>query len=412
MKTTIIGGGASGMAAAVFASKRGDEVTVLEHNDRIGKKILQTGNGRCNLTNSTLEGPVHGNFSSLSPSGIRFCDDVIKRFGYKETLRFFKSLGLEFRQRGDLVYPKSDQASSVLDALRFALEELKVSVKTGIEVRSVKKEKDKGFIIKTDDGTFSCDRLIIAAGSKAAPQTGSDGSGYAIAESFGHRIERPMPALVPLKCKGDFFKSVSGVRCPVKLSLSDGDKVIYNESGELQYTQYGISGIVTMNISNRLHLCKKNAFVFIDHMENDSKDELCSMLMERRERFRNRSVKDLMTGVINKKLFEMLLKESGIDMNREVFLISDEEIKTLASHIKEFKIKIEGTMGFDHSQICMGGIDPVELDENMQSRIVPSLYFCGEIIDAHGDCGGYNLQLCWSTGAIAGSCGELEDIFL
>lgn len=402
MKTLIIGGGASGMTAAIFSAKKGDETLILEHNDRLGKKILSTGNGRCNLTNKSLKIDIDSHFADLSCAERSFYKNVIDRFGYEDTISFFGSLGLMTKDRGDLVYPLSDQASSVLDVLRFAIDELGVKVMTSCNVSDVSKTGDKRFKVKTDKGTFECDKLIIAAGSMAAPSSGSDGSGYKLASKLGHTVNEVKPGLVQLRSKEGWLKSVSGVRSNAELTLFDKEERIYSESGELQFTDYGLSGIVAMDVSNRLSKCKSEPSVHIDLMPGEDLSSLRDALKNRRSMFPHRSAADLMSGTLNKKLGLMLLKLSGIRQDTPASNIRDDDLDIMAGLIKDLKVGIEGTNGFKEAQICLGGVDCFEIDENMQSRIVPSLYFCGEILNLHGDCGGYNLQLAWSTGAIAG----------
>ncbi|MCR4788747.1 MAG: NAD(P)/FAD-dependent oxidoreductase [Lachnospiraceae bacterium] len=402
MKTLIIGGGASGMTAAIFSALKGDDVTIIEHNERLGKKILSTGNGRCNLTNRKLSGDIRTHFSELGCADETFYRNIISKFGYEDTIDFFYGLGLMTKERGDLVYPLSDQAGSVLDVLRFKVRDLDVKVLTECHVKDIKRKEDGSFFIVSDKGSFSCDKLIIATGSKAAPQTGSDGSGYEIAKKLGHRINEVRPGLVRLRSKDDFLRQVSGVRSQALLSLFDDDKKICSEEGEIQFTDHGISGIVTMNISNRLHLCGKKPVVHIDLIPNVPAEDFYKELVKRRESFPKRSAEDLVTGTVNKKLGLLSLKLSGIRQDTKAASISDEGLKNLAGHIRDLTVNIEGPDGFMDAQICLGGVDCSELDDGLQSRIVPGLYFCGEILDLHGDCGGYNLQLAWSTGAIAG----------
>ena len=393
------------MTAAIFSALKGDNVTIIEHNDRLGKKLLATGNGRCNLTNRLLEKDIDSHFCDLGCADRAFYEHVITAFGYNDTIRFFKELGLMFKYRQDLVYPNSDQASSVLDALRFKIRELGIDTIFECNVTGVCKENDT-FVIRSDKGIYKCDKLILATGSKAMPSSGSDGSGYRIAESFGHTIDNVRPGLVQIKSDEEYFKSVSGVRCAAALSLYDDNEKKYEERGELQFTDYGISGIAAMNLSNRLHVCKGTPYVHVDFLNDIKKEELTDILTDRKRLLGRREAQDFMTGIVNKKLGIMLLKSVGIKPSGQVSDIADKELLMLAENLKDFVIRVDGTKGFEQAQICMGGVSTAQIDENMQSRIVPSLYFCGEIINLHGDCGGYNLQLAWSTGAIAGGASK------
>ena len=395
----IVGGGASGLTAAIWAAKTGAVVTVLEHMDRVGKKILSTGNGRCNLTNLYMEEECY----RCGQPG--FPMNVIKGFDVKSTLDFFQELGILPKDRQGYVYPNSDQAASVLDVLRSETAHRNVEILCGCDVKKIKKCK-QSFEIISSAGTYRPDAVILAAGSKAAPSTGSDGSGYELAEAFGHRIIKPLPALVQLRCEGKFFKQLTGVRTEAQLCLLADGKAVIQDRGELQLTDYGISGIPTFQISRFASVAldqKKKVSVAIDFLPAMSFDETSKFLNERIKRMYYKKCDELLTGVLNKKLASVLLKQSGIDGEAAVSSISAAQAGALAVQIKKFLVKVSAVNPFENAQVCCGGVDTVEINSNtMESKLVKDLYIAGELLDVDGICGGYNLQFAWSSGALAG----------
>lgn len=403
----IIGGGASGLTAAIAAAREGAEVTVLEHMDRVGKKILSTGNGRCNMTNLSLRAEHYRCSQSQFPM------KVLDRFSVWDTLTFFDELGIVTKSRNGYIYPNSDQAASVLDSLRMEVERLKVHVVTECHItKAVQSGKNK-FQVFSDKGTYQGDKLILAAGSKAAPVTGSDGSGYELAKTFGHRIITPLPALVQLRCQGNFLKQLSGIRCEAMIKLVSGGRVLAADQGELQLTDYGVSGIPTFQISRygavALHE-KKKVSVVIDFLPAKSMEETEHFIKARAKAFGSRNSEDFLTGVLNKKLALVLLKLSGIKSLEPVRNIKKQQLEQLACLIKQFEMPVTATNSFEQAQICCGGVDTRDIKaETMESKNVKGLYFAGEILDVDGICGGYNLQWAWSTGMIAGRCaGRIE----
>lgn len=407
MEVIVVGGGASGLVAAISAAKGGHTVTILEHKDRVGKKILATGNGRCNLTNLRLKDK---DYSAYDKNKLSFVTQLFDRFDVDDTMDFFRELGLEFKNRDGLVYPNSDQASSVLDVLRYALDDLGVKIICDCHVREIKKHRN-GFEVYTDTDLFKAQRVILAAGLMAQSKLGADGSGCKIASMLGHRINEVTPGLVQIRCKEDYFKSVSGVRIPAELTLMDQRRQIYSEKGELQLTQYGVSGIVAMNLSNRFPGTSKDKYIIIDTLPNFQESELTDILDRRIEKFGNskRPSSSLFTGLLPKKLGDLFLRTEGINPDRsfsEEYTIIVQKASKLAESAKRWKVSVLGTNSFEDAQICLGGISLSEVKETMESTIIPGLYLCGEILDVHGDCGGYNLQLAWSSGYVAGRLEE------
>lgn len=399
----IVGGGASGLMAGICAAREGAEVTILEHMDRVGKKILSTGNGRCNMTNLTMRPECYRSSQKQFPM------KVLDRFSVWDTLTFFDELGIETKNRNGYIYPNSDQASSVLDALRMETEHLKIRVVTNCHITELKAKGRRCFEAKTDQGMFQADRLILATGSKAAPASGSDGSGYALAKSFGHRVIKPLPALVQLRCEGKFFKQLAGVRCDavVKIKNSQG-KVLAADQGEVQLTDYGISGIPTFQVSRFAAVAlnqKEKITAVLDFLPSKSMKEITGFLKNRAQLLSYRKTEDYLTGLLNKKLGAVLLKLSGIPAELPVSKITGAQLERLARMLKEFEVPVTATNAFEQAQICCGGVDTREIHaETMESKLVPGLYLTGELLDVDGICGGYNLQWAWSTGAVAGRC--------
>ena len=398
MKVAIIGGGAAGLVAAIQAAGDGYDVTILEHMDRVGKKILSTGNGRCNLTNID-QGAEH--YHGTHPD---FAVRILEQCSYKTTLGFFANdLGLYTKNKNGGLYPYSEQASAVLDLLRMELTELGVKIICNSHVEKI--EKKESFHIHTTKGDYQFDRVILATGGKAAKVTGSDGSGYRLAASFGHKIIEPLPALVQLKSSQDFFKSIAGIRCDAKLSLLIDEAYQCEERGELQLTNYGISGIPVFQLSGKTARAlyeKKKVTVQIDFMPDmPAIGDLKEFLSYRVSKTPYKLLNELMIGMFHKNLCLLFLKQCGLKGTRKSSSLTVEEISNLANCIKQFPVEISGTNSFDQAQTCTGGVDTDEIKDTLESKLVPGLFFAGELIDIDGDCGGYNLQWAWSTGMLA-----------
>ncbi len=395
----IIGGGASGIVAAISAAREGANVIVIEHKDRIGKKILSTGNGRCNLTNEDM------NADYFRGDDTTIVTEVLDAFGYSETIQFFEQLGVILKNRQGYIYPISDQASTILDVLRMELDKLNVKVCLEQHVMSLKK-KSKGFQIITDKETYHGDSLILATGGKASSVLGSDGSGYALAKQFGHHISPVVPALVQLKGKGNYFKQIAGVRTHAKVALFEDENLISEDTGELQLTNYGISGIPVFQISRYAAKGlyeKKKMTVEIDFIPSMTDDELNIYVKERVKTHGEKKAEDFFVGMLHKKLITMFLKEASIPFSEAVNMLSDEKIKRILVLFKHFPIVIEGTNDFEQAQVCAGGVRTTEINpKTLESLHEADLYIVGELLDVDGICGGYNLQWAWSTGFIAG----------
>lgn len=401
----VIGGGASGMMAAVTAASGGAHVILLEHKDRIGKKILSTGNGRCNFTNTHQEPICYHSEDSLFPW------KVIEKFNAQAVISFFLQMGVYSKNRNGYIYPNSDQASAVLDAFRMELDRLKVEIRTGIECREIQPGK-KGFTILTDQEPVRADRVILCAGSKAAPATGSDGSGYDLAKNLGHRILPVLPALTALKCEEKFFKSIAGVRANGSVSIWSDGECIAKDTGEIQLTDYGISGIPVFQVSryaSKLLYEKKETDAVLDFMPDFTKAQTNAFLRARAQTRPDKSAEMFLIGLFHKKLCDLWIRLSKIPRQRKAGELTGDEIACLTDLIKDFRVRIRETNSYDKAQVCCGGIDTREVDpETLESVYVPGLYFAGEILDVDGMCGGYNLTFAWASGYVAGQAASSD----
>lgn len=405
MRIGIIGGGAAGMAAAIAAARnnRRAEIFILEQKEKIGKKLLATGNGRCNLTNRQADASCAD--SCYHGEDISFVRKALEQFGYQDTLDFFESMGLVTRSRGEYVYPRSDQAAAVLELLELELKRLGVMVRCGVKIRSIVRDK-KGFCMRDDNLVLRTDQVILACGGKAAPAFGSDGSGYQLAKSLGHHLTPVAPALVQLKVKNHPFVKASGVRTEAKVTaLIDGIPA-GSDTGELQITAYGISGIPVFQISRHIALGlyqKKRTEVLLDLLPEYSDKEVSALLSGISERRTNLTVKECLSGVFHQKLIPRILELAEMQMHTRMSNLTDRQVRILAGKCKKIILTIQDTNGFENAQVCAGGVKTTEISSRtMESKYVKGLYLAGELLDVDGICGGYNLQWAWATGCIAG----------
>ena len=400
MKTEIavIGGGASGLMAAITAKKSGKEVIILERKDRILKKVLITGNGRCNITN------VNANISNYFGKNISSVENILNRFTPHDTMDFFNELGIVCNEenRGK-VYPLSGQASSVVDALRFEAEKLGIKIETEFYVRKIEKDGFKFKIYSEDKKKIEAGRVILAAGGQSYPELGSNGSGFELAKELGHSVTKLSPSIVQLKTEKYQVKGLQGIKTDVAVTAYGDNKKICTYDGELLFTDYGISGNVVFNISFVMPLYKNVEFE-IDFMEKFDYNELYEILKERKKMMSHLTMENYFNGMINKKLGQFLSKVSGIEkLSKPVKDLNDSEIRKLCTVLKKYRIKILDTTGFKNAQVTAGGVSLDEVNsETLESRIVKGLYFSGEVLDVYGECGGFNLQWAWASGYIAG----------
>ncbi len=401
MKTAVIGGGASGLMAAVAAARSGAEVAIYEKLNRVGKKILATGNGRCNYTNMYMSiDRYHGKNVKLAENALNF-------FDLDKTLDFFEGLGIN-PYVGELgkVYPSSLQASSVLDVLRYEVKRLRVEEITDFEVMELRKNKDK-FSIIGRDAAYEADRVILATGGKASPQLGSDGKGYELAKAFGHKIIEPFPALVQLKLNGKYFKRIAGIRFDGTVKGFTDKKLIREDEGEILFTDYGISGPPVLQISRKVieELNKgRKVFLCVDMFPESSKVELYDLLSRRFNKIGYKSIEDGLVGFINKKLIPVVLMEAGFEnLQKNCGRLNKKEIFKIIDILKEWKFEVTGHNTWQQAQSTAGGVDMSEVNpKTLESAKVKGLYLSGEILDVDGDCGGFNLQWAWSSGYTAG----------
>ena len=392
----IIGGGASGMAAALAAAEDPDvKVIIMERQARVGRKLQATGTGRCNLTNLHAgSGGYHGEDAS-------FADFALNAFGPEETLRWFRDLGLfTVAEDSGRVYPYSDQANSVVDVLRFALEKPNVEVKLGFEVEKVKKCAG-GFRVEAKEDSVECEKLIIACGGLAGTKLGGTMSGYKLLRSLGHKCTKLRPTLVQLKSSWSGSASLKGVRANCHARILHGGQLHCESTGELQFTEYGLSGPVIFEVSRDACQAGGEWICQLDFMPHVEENQLLEELLRRKQR--DFPASELLTGILHNRQGRVLSQSAGISMNRYASEISDYDLKQLASLVKSFDVELTEPMGMDSAQVTAGGIVTKEFDDTtMESRIVPGLYACGEVLDIDGDCGGYNLQWAWASGRLAG----------
>lgn len=396
----VIGAGASGMAAAVSAARAGAETTLLEGMEKPGKKLFMTGNGKCNLTNTS--GSLIENYRGENPG---FAEEILGKLGAEEIIRFFRSIGLLTREKNGYVYPYNEQASAVADLFLEELRRLGVKVKCFQKVEGISFDHKKHrWRVHTEGWTYEADSVILACGSKAAPVSGSDGSGYLLAESVGHHIIKPLPGLVPLKVKEKFVKNLSGIRSSVRLSYYEDGCLKAQEKGELQWTDYGISGIVVFQISGaavRALDQGKRAELLADLMPEYSVEEIKILLKE----------KCSLNGIFQKKMVPVLLQEAGLKGKTDPSKWQENELSGLAGKIKGLRLTVTGSKSFEAAQVCTGGVDTGEIDPHtLESRLAPGLFLTGELLDIDAACGGFNLTWAFSSGITAGrAAAERED---
>ncbi len=399
MRVGIIGGGAAGMMAAVTAAKNGHEVTILEAMPRIGKKLLLTGSGKCNLSNSDMD-IMH--FHGDAPEMI---SHVLTCVSPDKPLMFLESLGLVCRNRNGYIYPNTEQATTVLDVFLCALRSLKVCCHTDEKVTDIIRTKDGFVVIATNK--YSFDKLIVATGLKACPKTGSDGNLLPVIERLGHKLNPVEPALVQLVCSDKYCKNLAGIRIHGKVSLYIDGNYEKSEEGEIQLTDYGISGIPVFQLSymaSRALSLGSKVTVQMDWLPAFSGiEEICSFL---KKVCFDKSCLETLLGILPKNICFAILKSANIKPDLLFEKLSASDIRRIASIIKSFDFHVTGNRGFESAQICCGGIDFASVNGNLESIHMPGLYFAGEILDVNGDCGGYNLTWAFCSGILAGELRE------
>ena len=391
----IIGGGASGMAAAVSAAQSGCQVLLLERQARVGRKLQATGNGRCNLTNlHALEGGYHGENAAFS----RY---ALERFSPESNLRWFENLGLlTVAEASGRVYPHSDQANSVVDVLRFALEKPNISLITGAEVQKVRREQG-GFSIETAEKTCFCDRLIVACGGLAGTKLGGSMSGYKLLRSLGHRCTRLRPNLVQVKTAWGGVAALKGVRANCRAEILHEGALVRAGGGELQFTECGLSGPVMFELSRDVCQERGSWVCRLDFLPDMPERTLLAALTRRTGTALPAS--ELFTGILHNRLGRVLTQAAGIPLSAPISSLSEAQLVEAARLAKGLEAPLTEPLGMDSAQVTAGGIVTAEFnEETMESKLCPGLFACGEVLDVDGDCGGYNLQWAWSSGRLAG----------
>lgn len=399
----VIGGGASGILAAITAKRNQADVTIIEKNSRIGKKILVTGNGRCNFTNSLT--------NVLDYNNPEFVSYGLSIFNPQRTMNFFTELGIvpKIENEGK-TYPLSEQASSMIDVFLYELKRLNIEVITEATAFKIIKKRNEFEVFLEDGRSFIADKVIIATGGKAMPKTGSDGSGYDLAEMLGHKIIPVFPALVKLKLESPYLKHLEGIKMPAIVELIHNDQVIQKESGDVLFGNYGISGPTILQLSRKaMDLFNKNQKVYIKLI-------LVSQISKKdvRERFNqsmNKPVDFSLIGLINKRYISAIIKEAKIEkQNTLVKDLTAKQLDELINLLFDWRFLIKGSKSFHDAQVTAGGVSTDQINPmTMESKIVKGLFFTGEVMDIDGRCGGYNLQWAWSSGYLAGESAAKED---
>ncbi len=393
----VIGGGAAGLAAAIAAAECGDRVIVLERMDRVGKKILATGNGRCNLMNTGAPA-YHGD-----PD---FAERVLWLCGAKEQTRFWRSHGLFLREEeAGRVYPLTGQASTVLDTLRFTLEKLGAEIQTGVRVTGLLREADH-WAVRTENRRIPCERVIVAGGGKAQPKLGSDGSAYALLESLGHRLVPPKPALTQIETETAPVRGLSGIRVRAEVTVLRGERRMRREQGELLFTDYGISGICAMQCAAYITPAAEISVNLLPGMSNEN--EIENDLRHRRNLWRGQPAERLLCGLLVPRLAERVAEAAVVKLkDRKAEDLRDEELRKLACALRGFRLKPTGIRGFDSAQVTAGGILTDDFNPmTMESGLAPGVHAAGEVLNVDGDCGGFNLMFAFGSGILAGLNGR------
>lgn len=408
LKIAVIGAGPAGISAAVSAARQNASVTLFEKNAYIGRKLLMTGNGRCNLTNELVKSDSVSQYYSGSAAAL--IDTLFSHYGYNETEKFFGEIGITYRKRDTLIYPYSDQAVSVQKAFLLELNRLKADIRYGTKVTAIDKAAN-GYTLTIGqllDGSMEkehFDRVILAPGSRCMPDTGSDNFAYKLLKKLSIEYEKPLPSLTKLKCNMGYMSEAAGDRWQGKLSLYADGILADSEYGEIQFLKDSISGIVAFQLSGaaaRFISQGKSAAVEIDLFPAAELSELKELLKDRFKSLSDRSIEDALCGLLKERLIGACLLQAGIDGKALAADISEQEIERFSMLLKKLTLTVIDTGGFNECQTCSGGIKISELTERLEIKRHPGMFAAGEIIDADGKCGGFNIQFAISSGMLAG----------
>ena len=404
MKVIIVGGGASGLMAALTASERPDaRVVLLERQARVGRKLLATGNGRCNLSNRNLTPKnYHGENAG-------FCEYALSRFGPEQTLAWFRALGLlTAAEESGRVYPVSDSANSVVDVLRLALAQREnVELRAGCEAQALRKKRGK-FEVVLPEETLTGEAVIVCAGGCAGGKLGGTELGYRLLEGMGHHRTRLCPALVQLRTDTTYVRALKGVRCDARVTYR-APGTAEERRGEVQFTEYGVSGPAIFELSRAVSVHPVPGTLLLDLLPEVSEEEVLALLEARCAGTPGGKAEELLTGFVHNRLGKTLLRSCGISFETDCSSLSADTLRAVCRAVKHFAIEVKGTMGMDGAQVTAGGILTSEFRaDTMESRLCRGLYAAGEVLDIDGDCGGYNLQWAWSSGRLAGELRGME----
>lgn len=406
-KILIIGGGASGMMAAISAAEHGADVRILERMPRVGKKLLATGNGRCNLSNLNM-GPEHFHGDR------EFIRAILSECNLDATLKQLENLGLFWISEPDTgrIFPRSLQASSILDVLRNAMDRRGVTETCDAVVQKILRTGRAFQIILGDGHALNADRIILAAGGRASPNLGSNGSGFQLAKQLGHSVSAPRPAIVQLTWKRTFSKRLKGLKVQARIELEGDGKLLRTESGEIHFTEDGLSGIPALQMARLVHDALDKGHTPVLHINlfpDLDRETLAPRLSDRLRRLPDQTVKTGLISLIHKRLIPVILTEAGIDPESFCSRLADDAPEHLIRVLTDWQIPVTGTRSWSSAQVTSGGVITDNVNpRTLESNLVPGLYFAGEILDVDGDCGGYNLQWAWSTGWIAGRHAALD----
>jgi predicted Rossmann fold flavoprotein len=396
----VIGAGASGIMAALFAAKENIRVTLFEKQNRIGRKILSTGNGRCNISNKYTD------VSHYYGHNPKFVLNVYSRFGLRETTEFFESIGLPLIEEDEgRLFPASMQASGVVELLNYELGKKEIDIKLNRKIEKIVYVKNKFRVVTAGKEERLFDSVILSAGSCAYTGLGASNIGYELAESLGHKVYQPFPAIIPVNIPLKMLHTLEGVKWDCRVAVELNGKIIYESTGELLFTSFGISGPAALNISRSVnrHITEKNTPDIIIDFFPELTEELLAEKLKNLWNDRDKSISLSLAGIIKKRIPEVLLKIADIDPYMQVKLLSDQDKENIIKIFKYFKVAPGNPRSFKEAVVAAGGVDVNEINPaTMESRIIKNLYITGELLDIDGESGGYNLQFAWSTGALAG----------
>ena len=410
----VVGGGAAGMMAAIIAARNEQNVTLLEKNEKLGKKIFITGKGRCNITNAS---EIEDLFSAVV-SNPKFLYSGFYSFTNDQVIDFFEELGVATKiERGNRVFPVSDHSSDVIAALAREMQRLKVKVLLHCEVKEllVNNEKEIKGVQLVNGKKITADAVVVATGGISYPSTGSTGDGYRFARNCGHKVTELFPSLVPMEVKEWYAKELQGLSLKnIEIRITDGKKKLYDEFGEMLFTHYGVTGPVILSASSIVGkmLEEKELVLHIDLKPALTEEQLDKRLLREFEANHNKQFKNAIDSLLPAKLRPVIIELSGIEEEKKVHEITKEERLNLLRLIKDFHMTLTGLRGYNEAIITKGGISVKEIDPGtMESKLIKNLYFAGEVLDLDAVTGGYNLQIAWSTGYLAGISAGQDKLF-